>query len=330
MASIGRRSLVKGALLAGPAALITGAAPALGAPPIDPVGRNHGAPITKTVQTVGYIEVNDNSMLNLTHYVLDDDQPVFDMGMVFAANINWDSEAKRPVLFLNENVQRVLDNAKTEIRPLQKMGIKVCLTVLGNHHPVGLANLADRAMAEDFADQIAAVVEKYGLDGVDFDDEWSKYPSAGEKVDGVLGAPNAWSFPYLLDALRQRMPDKLLTFYYIGPVTRSLVYGDLKLAELLDYSWQPYYGSYRQWPLPGQPNSRFGAAAIDLSSSIATSYLTSFAERTMKDGYGIYLTYQLQPGDQSAKLSAITEPLYGSKARYIADPKHGGGRYKKR
>ena len=39
------------------------------------------------------------------------------------------------------------------------------------------------------------------------------------------------------------------------------------------------------------------------------------AERTIADGYGAFVTYQLQGGDQTELVSAFTEPLYGSPAQ---------------
>src|SRR5699024_8497800 len=85
----------------------------------------------RDVTSVAYIEVNDNSILNAGRYTLDDGSPAFDVAVIFAANINYDGE--KAYLHFNENVQHVLDNAETTIRPLQRMGIKVTLSILGNH-----------------------------------------------------------------------------------------------------------------------------------------------------------------------------------------------------
>jgi hypothetical protein len=43
-------------------------------------------------------------------------------------------------------VQEVLDNAATEIAPLQANGIKVLLSILGNHQGAGFAQLAPAAI----------------------------------------------------------------------------------------------------------------------------------------------------------------------------------------
>src|SRR5699024_90024 len=77
---------------------------------------------------------------------------------------------------------------------------------------------------------------------------------------------------------------------------------------------------FRDFDVPGLPRSRYGAAAVDLGPESDTDpeLVRDFAERTVEGGYGVYLTYQLQEGDQTELVSAFTEPLYGS-------PAHVGG-----
>ena len=90
--------------------------------------------LTKAGATsVAYVEVNNHSMANVGKYTLPNGDNVFDVAVIFAVNINYDTGTEKATLHFNENVQRVLDNAATEIRPLQNKGIKVVLSVLGNH-----------------------------------------------------------------------------------------------------------------------------------------------------------------------------------------------------
>src|SRR5699024_12140580 len=88
---------------------------------------------------VAYIEGKDSSILNAGRYTLDDGSPAFDVAVIFAANIIYDGE--KAYLHFNENVQQVLDNAETTIRPLQRRGIKVTLSILGNHQGAGFASV---------------------------------------------------------------------------------------------------------------------------------------------------------------------------------------------
>lgn len=259
--------------------------------------------------SVAYVEVNNNSMLNVGKYTLaNGGGNVFDIAVIFAANINYDTSTKEATLYFNENVQRVLDNAATQIRPLQQKGIKVVLSVLGNHQGAGFANFPSRQAASTFAKQLSDAVAKYGLDGIDFDDEYAEYGNNG------TGQPNASSFVYLVSALRADMPDKIISLYNIGPAASRLSYGGVDVSSMFDYAWNPYYGT---WQVPGiaLPKSKLSPAAVEIGGT-SKSTAAALARRTVAEGYGVYLTYNLDGSDRSADVSAFTRELYGSDAVY--------------
>ncbi|MFD8499075.1 endo-beta-N-acetylglucosaminidase H [Amycolatopsis sp. NPDC059657] len=258
--------------------------------------------------SVAYIEVNSNSMLNVGKYALQGGGNVFDIGVIFAANINYNTTTKSAYLSFNPNVQRVLDNVATQVRPLQAKGIKVMLSVLGNHQGAGFANFPTKASAEAFAKQLSDAVTKYGLDGIDFDDEYSEYGKNG------TGQPNASSFVHLVSALRAAMPTKLISLYNIGPAASRLSYGGVDITSKFSYAWNPYYGT---WSVPGiaLPKSRLSPAAVQIGAT-STSTAASFARRTVSEGYGVYLTYNLGGSDSHTYLSSFTKELYGKEAVY--------------
>ncbi|MEU3742438.1 endo-beta-N-acetylglucosaminidase H [Streptomyces sp. NPDC032198] len=268
------------------------------------------APAAKQGPTsVAYVEVNNNSMRNVGKYTLaNGGGNVFDVAVIFAANINYDTSKKAAYLHFNENVQRVLDNAVTEIRPLQQKGIKVVLSVLGNHQGAGFANFPSQQASSAFAKQLSDTVTKYGLDGIDFDDEYAEYGNNG------TGQPNASSFVHLVTALRANMPNKIISLYNIGPAASRLSYGGVNISSKFDYAWNPYYGS---WQVPGiaLPKSKLSPAAVEIGGT-SQSTSASLARRTVSEGYGVYLTYNLDGTDRSADVSAFTRDLYGSGAVY--------------
>ncbi len=229
------------------------------------------------------------------------------MAIIFAANINWDGS--KAVLYDNENVQRTLDDAATQIRPLQAKGIKVSLSILGNHQGAGIANFPTQAAAEDFAAQVSATVAKYGLDGVDLDDEYSDYGTNGTPQ------PNQQSIGWLISALRADMPGKLVSFYDIGPASDALSSSSPAIGSQLDYAWNPYYGTYSAPSIPGLGKSRLSAAAVDIQNT-PQSTAVSLAQRTKADGYGVFMTYNLPDGDVSPYVSSFTQVLYGQAASY--------------
>ncbi|MGH3164430.1 MAG: glycosyl hydrolase family 18 protein, partial [Trebonia sp.] len=138
--------------------------------------------------STAYVEVNNYSIADVGNYALaSNGANVFDIGIIFAANINYNGSSA--YLSFNSQVQAALDNAATEIAPLQAKGIKVLLSILGNHEGAGFANFPSQSAAAAFAEQLAEAVATYNLDGIDFDDEYADYGTNGTPQ------PNAWSFP---------------------------------------------------------------------------------------------------------------------------------------
>lgn len=302
---ITRRSLLRTAGLAVaavgvPSAVMRAATPAAAA--------TRGAAAAAAGKTgpisTAYVEVNTDSITSVGDYVLaSNGANVFDIGIIFAANINYDGTSA--YLSFNEQVQAVLDNAATQIAPLQAQGIKVLLSILGNHQGAGFANFPDQASAAAFATQLSNAVTQYGLDGIDFDDEYADYGTNG------TAQPNAWSFPYLVQALRNNMPDKIISLYFIGPSSTSLSYNGINVGSLIDYSWNPYYGTWGVPDVPGLTKAQLAPAAIDIQNT-SSSTAVSLAQETVSNGYGVFNTYNLPDSDVTSYLSSVTQALYGS------------------
>lgn len=257
--------------------------------------------------SIAYVEVNNDQLANVGRYQLTNGANAFDVAIIFAANINWDGS--KAVLYNNENVQRTLDDAATQIRPLQAKGIKVSLSILGNHQGTGIANFPTQQAAADFAAQVSATVAKYGLDGVDLDDEYSDYGANGTPQ------PNQQSIGWLVSALRADMPGKLISFYDIGPASDALSSSSSTIGSQLDYAWNPYYGTYSAPSIPGLGKDRLSAAAVDIQNT-SRSTAVSLAQRSQADGYGVFMTYNLPDGDVSPYVSSLTQVLYGQAATY--------------
>ena len=83
----------------------------------------------------------------------------------------------------NPNVQALLDNSEELLQPLRKKGIKVLLDILGNHDQAGIAGLSDWG-CEQFGKELAQICLDYKLDGIGFDDEYSRYYGSGKWFAG--------------------------------------------------------------------------------------------------------------------------------------------------
>ncbi|MES2454538.1 MAG: endo-beta-N-acetylglucosaminidase H [Bacteroidota bacterium] len=259
---------------------------------------------------VCYVEVNNADIRNVGKYTLNaGGKRLFDVAIIFAANINRNASTGKAELFFNSNVANVLNNKTTYIQPLQDKGIKVMLSILGNHQGMGICNLASQADAQAFAQQLANAVTTYGLDGIDFDDEYSDYG-----VNGT-GQPNSSSFVYLVTALRQLLPTKLISFYYYGPATSRLSYNGVTVGSKIDYSWNAMYGTYSVPNVPGLPASNLGPAAVDIQAT-SSGTAANLATQTKNNNYGVYLYYNLPNSNSESYLSSISNVLYGTNALF--------------
>lgn len=191
---------------------------------------------------IAIIETAENDLRNAGNYVLypngtaqpETRRPLFDMTVIFSANMNWDAINGKPVLYYNESVRRILDNRDVFVKPLQDKGIKVLLSIMPNHQAIGFSNLditGERTMIKDFARDIHEAVTQYGLDGVMFDDEYANYPETAESEQPGRPMIQMGSFHFLIKELRDLMPlvegqawkdrHNLITLYNTGPFTNG-------------------------------------------------------------------------------------------------------------
>ncbi|MBN9297369.1 MAG: hypothetical protein J0I41_10175 [Filimonas sp.] len=262
---------------------------------------------------VCYVEVNSNDIRNVGNYTLTTGEQLFDIGIIFAANINYNTTTQTAQLYFNTQVTNVLSNKTTYIQPLQSKGIKVLLSILGNHQGAGFCNFTSKASAQAFAQQLSNAVTTYGLDGIDFDDEYADYGT------NSTGQPNDSSFVFLVSALRQLMPDKIISFYYYGPAASRLSYGGVTVGSKVNYSWNAIYGTYSVPNVPGLTAANLGPAAVDIQST-SSSTAASLATQTVSNNYGIYLYYNLPNTDAHTWLTSVSNALYGKATVY-----NGGG-----
>lgn len=132
----------------------------------------------------------------------------------------------------------VLEHRDKYIRHLQEIGSKVCICIENGGKGIGFCNMNDAQIA-DFVYQVKSIIERYYLDGVNLWDDDSKYGKAG------MSAMNTTSYPKLIKALREALPDKLLTLVDKGDATEYLYdvnkCGGIEAGKYLDYAWHGYF-----------------------------------------------------------------------------------------
>lgn len=279
------------------------------------------------IKSILYVEVNDENPLNAGEYIMaGSGKPFFDVVNIFAANINYNSETGRAYINCNDNVSYILKNADIFIRPLQAKGIKVCLTILGNHDEAGVSNLSDAAAA-DFARELKSYVDVYGLDGIDFDDEWSSYSKLDDINDyvpspGFVSPVGGGAAARLIYECRQLMPDKILSFYDWGNYVAAGSVEGKGVGTLLDYAYFGLYGNWndtRMAKMTGMKKSQYGPVAFNMDYTYSEyggsnkgGYSITDAQKLRNEGYGIMMFYNIKPTkyDYSTMINKLGNTLF--------------------
>lgn len=278
------------------------------------------------VEMVEYMEVNDSNPLNLLELrIKGTGRLLYDQLVIFSANINLNSE-KVPYVYCNPNVQALLDNNETFLQPLRRQGIKVILSILGNHDSAGVAQLSELG-AQTFASELADYVYAYNLDGVSFDDEWSLAPGVNPFLDYRSNEAAArlcwWS--------KMAMPDKIVTFYIQGCMNSNMPsYNGYEPAAFVDY----IVGDYGMTPNPvqGGTNRNASGYSVPLAGNSMLAPLEDKAREIKGRGYGYFMTYNLNPLKYGTSLAQLNEISLGLYDREVETPQYwykktGEGKY---
>jgi hypothetical protein len=123
-----------------------------------------------SIKALCYVDTERYHPLNAGDYVLQDGGGLFfDYVVLGAAQIRYSPE-RGPWLSIPPNLEHLLINRKTYIKPLQMKGVKILLGITGGGDRYSLGSLTtDEAHA--FTEEIMGVLIHYGLDGVELNDE---------------------------------------------------------------------------------------------------------------------------------------------------------------
>lgn len=255
-----------------------------------------------------FFEVNDVNPLNAFSFELENGKLLWDAVVLFAANINYDSDAGRPFIKCNPQVQYLLDNNETYLQPLRKRGIKVLLGLLGNHDMAGLAQLSDQG-ARDFAREVAQYCYAYNLDGVNYDDEYSDAPDPSNPAFTQKSQKAAARLCY---ETKRAMPDKLVTVFDYGYMYGVSEVDGVDADEWIDVV-VPNYGWYAE-PIGNMTNKKCAGMAAELHLGIGGSLTPSKAQDLINDGYGWHMGFAPNPDKYTSIFSRYTGTtvLYGS------------------
>lgn len=260
-------------------------------------------PLNGNILRVAYIEVNDHDLNNAGCFQLDSTKSrFFDVAIVFAANIN--GRVDSPFLHFNNNVKAALSAQKGYVDQLHAKGIKVLLDVLGNHDPAGWTTFTDERVADMFAKELADCVQKYNLDGIDIDDEYSKGPS------------NDTSLIMVTKAMRKYMPGKIISkFLFADASDFSATWRGHRLSDFLDLGFCNYGVTNVQTYLNGGMTKDKISLSVELNFNSGAT-ITNMANYIKNNNFGGMMffnvsansTNQLSTAAQTLDRQRVTTP----------------------
>lgn len=211
-----------------------------------------------------------------------------DIVVILGGTIGYDPLTQMPLLNIDRNLLHLLDNADRYLRPIQERGVKVTIELTGAGSGLGFCNLDDAQRAALVA-EIARVVGKYGIDGVNLNDEYTNYGANG--LPGIDPA----SYAKFIRDLRTALPDKTITLTDLGEPSATLyeAHDGIEAGTYLDYAWtgtaadltDPYAAGASRKPIAGLPRQcygRFTVRARDLGVWEEAQWDDSFSEMMME------------------------------------------------
>ena len=154
----------------------------------------------------------------------------FQTNVVFLGFAKFTSQSKPYLTIPDEIVKEMTSN----VRQLQAAGIKVLLSVQGSKGH-GWDNVSDHAGFAKWVQEV--LIEQYGLDGIDIDDEWA---------EGVADDPE--NFMKTIGTLRASLNGSLLTkalwhdsAFFTKPVAKGFPNEGRYLGQLLDFGGEMTY-----------------------------------------------------------------------------------------
>lgn len=296
---------------------------------------------SKKIRNICYFEVNDCNPLNALEYLLDDGQPFFDAVVLFAGNINWDPMRQKVYMHANPNVQALLDNSETLLQPLRKKGIKVLLDILGNHDQAGVAGLSDYG-CEQFGRELAQICLDYKLDGIGFDDEYSKYSNTTSQWFAPASPKQAARLLYeTKKALKELCPwETWVHLYYLGNIRANLpsVTVDGQRHDPNEFV-DNVCADYGQSALPVYGMDLSGCAGNSIQLNYGRTISADKAKGYMEKGYGWIMWFAFDPSgtggiknNRAHSLEQFRNVAQGCYGQGVKDPKYvynklGEGRY---
>lgn len=155
---------------------------------------------------------------------------------VLATGDRFERRGAFPVVYSGGGVYE--DLKSDAVKQLQAGGTAVLMCVTNHWDEAGWSNFTDEASMNNFVQQLQQCVNRFGIDGIDIDDEYS------------TGTPNGESLVKITTKMREKMGNDIIIskalFSDVGYFAPQ--YKGKHLGDNLTYGWEMTYG--------GNPQSR--------------------------------------------------------------------------
>lgn len=244
------------------------------------------------VKIFSCMEVNDTNPLNNLNFTLaSNGKPLVDAVILFSSNINYDERTGRVYLYHNENCTAIFNNYEKYLKPLKDRGMKVILSILGNHDRSGCANLSDET-ARDFAREVKAFCDAYNLDGVMLDDEYSSYEN--NNITPGFVTPSTYAMSRLYYEMKKIMPERWMITYVYGTGRSLVAVDDVQPGDYMDYALHDYGQSFDlSSNYPGLDKSRWGLYSQEYNQSRFASEVNM--QRLLDSGSLAHMIFAMDP-----------------------------------
>lgn len=153
------------------------------------------------------------------------------------AQVDYDAASQRVLFAPTSDLLYTLEHSDKYIAQMKDKGRKICVCIEGAGKGIGFCNMTDAQIA-DFVAQVKAFVETYDLDGINL---WDRGTGYGKED---MPAMNTTSYPKLIKAMREAMPDKLLSVVDHEEPTEYFwdteATGGIAVGDYIDYAWHGY------------------------------------------------------------------------------------------
>ncbi len=265
----------------------------------------------KKAATNAYVETNDWNPLNVLRYEIGDTGvPYFDIVTFFAANIVHGPTGK-PEPYFNGGIKALLENAEKTIRPIQRKGTRVVLDFLPHHQGWGYYNMRG-ADLDYFLTKIGEIMDKYGLDGIDIDEEYAEY---GKHI-GQPGTHDDAPSEFVRE-FRKRFPKKILSVFNYNIGFNDSVYEvlpDGTKKYMIDFAYNNYghSGATPSWV----HKKNHSSYSVECNWGLDYNTTKSQARDAIQNNRSMFMYFNPHfDRDNSRALSGLTQELYGHPTR---------------